>query len=296
MDRLPNRILLATDGSEDASLAARAAVDLSQMTGAELHVVHAWQTVPSPHFDNWINSSLEQEARELLDEQTRRTEDLGGSVVEPYLRKGSPAATVVELAGEIGAELIVMGSRGNGPVKRILLGSVSEGVIHHAHVPVMVLRGGNESWPPRRIVVGQDSSEDARRAGELAARFAELFGAELLLAHVVSLQWMVLKAESQGTDAVDEVMRRAEAHLADQAQQLESSSGLHTQTRAVMGYPALSLAEIAKEEKQTILVVGSRGLSAVKRMALGSVSSNLLRTVEGPMLVTPSADVEEQSL
>jgi nucleotide-binding universal stress UspA family protein len=47
MNGFPNKILLATDGSEDAALAARAAIELSGETGAELHVVHAWQSVPS---------------------------------------------------------------------------------------------------------------------------------------------------------------------------------------------------------------------------------------------------------
>lgn len=287
MSNLPTRILLATDGSEDAALAARAAVDLSQKTGAELHVVHAWQTVPSAHFQSWTNNVFKQKARELLDVQTKKISDSGGKISESYLKKEPPAQAVVELAREINADLIVMGSRGNGPVKRILLGSVSEGVAHGAHVPVLILRGGDQSWPPSRIVAGEDSSEDARRAGELAANFAKLFGADMLLAHVVSLQWMVLKAKSQGTDMVDEGMRRAEEHLEQQAEDLEGLSGLRPRTRAEMGYPALTLAGIAEEEERTLLVIGSRGLNTIKRAMLGSVSSNVLRTVEGPVLVVP---------
>lgn len=290
MSDLPAKILLATDGSEDATLAARAAVDLSRKAGAGLHVVHAWQTVPSVHFQDMVNTAFEKDAREVLDEQTKKIEDSGGTVTESHLKKNSPAEAIVGLAAEIGADLIVIGSRGMGPVKRILMGSVSEGVVHHAHVPVLVLRGGNEAWPPKRMVVGEDSSEDARRAGELAASLAVLFEAEVLLTHVVSMQRMSLKAESQGTEVVDVAMRRAEAHLAEQAEKLEGSSGLRPEIRAVMGYPALALAEISEEEKQTLLVVGSRGLSAVKRAMLGSVSSNVLRTVDGPVLVVPPSD------
>jgi hypothetical protein len=48
----PEKILLATDGMQNTTLAARAAVDLAKGGGAELHVVHAWHTVPSPHFDH----------------------------------------------------------------------------------------------------------------------------------------------------------------------------------------------------------------------------------------------------
>ena len=290
MSNLPKKVLLATDGSEDATLASRAAIDLSREAGAELYVVHAWNAVPSPHFETWINSSLEQEAHELLDEQTEKIEDSGGTVAEAYLKKESPAQAVLGLAAEIDADFIVIGSRGLGPLTSLLLGSVSEGVAHRAHVPVLVLRGGDEAWPPVRIVVGEDSSEDARRAGELAGDLAGLFGAEMLLAHVVSQQWMVLKAESQGADAVDEVMRGAEEHLADQAAELEAASGIRPRFKASMGYPALTLAGIAEEEKGTLLVMGSRGLNVVKRAMLGSVSGNLLKTVRGPILVVPPPD------
>jgi Universal stress protein family len=54
MNGFPERILLATDGLENTTPAARAAVDLAKKGGAELHVVHVWHTVPSPHFDRVI--------------------------------------------------------------------------------------------------------------------------------------------------------------------------------------------------------------------------------------------------
>lgn len=205
---------------------------------------------------------------------------MGGKVSKAHLRKEPAAQAIIELAAEINADLVVMGSRGVGSVRRILLGSVSENVVHRAGVPVLVLRGGDEAWPPERVVVGEDSSQNADCAGELAARFAEFFGAGLLLAHVVSSQWMVFEAGAQGTEMAGEVMRRAEEHLAEQAEKLESSSGVRPDTRAATGYPALTLAEVAEEEKRTLLVVGSRGLKAVKRTMLGSVSSTVLKTVE----------------
>jgi nucleotide-binding universal stress UspA family protein len=67
----PEKVLLATDGLENSTLAGRAAVDLAKKGGAELHVVHAWHTVPSPHFDSVIRSGLEDVGREVLEEQVR---------------------------------------------------------------------------------------------------------------------------------------------------------------------------------------------------------------------------------
>ena len=58
MNAFPTRVLLATDGSEDAHLAVRAAIDLSQKGGSELHVVHVWHDVPTPHAHSFITGSL----------------------------------------------------------------------------------------------------------------------------------------------------------------------------------------------------------------------------------------------
>ncbi len=287
MNSLPKTILLATDGSEDAVLAAHAAVDLCQRSGADLHVVHAWQSVPSAHYESFINSSLEEMAQENLDEQTEMIKTSGGEITGSHLIKESSAEAIVDLASEIDADLIVMGSRGKGLAKRILLGSVSEGVVHHAHVPVLLLRGGGSAWPPVRVVVGEDTSEDARRAAELAIKLSGLYEAEVLLAHVVSAQWMVVKARAQGKNMADELILRAQDHLAEQAKELEDASGVRPDTRAVMGYAPLSLSQIAEEKRQTLTVVGSRGLNAVKRAMLGSVSSNVIRSVESPVLVVP---------
>jgi nucleotide-binding universal stress UspA family protein len=63
----PPIVLLATDGSEDAALAARAAIGLCETTGSELHVVHAWRSVPSTHFDAFLRVQFEKEGREVLD-------------------------------------------------------------------------------------------------------------------------------------------------------------------------------------------------------------------------------------
>ena len=71
MNGFPEKILLATDGLENTTLASRAAVDLAKKGGAELHMVHAWHTVPSPHFDHVIRSGLEDAGREALEEQVR---------------------------------------------------------------------------------------------------------------------------------------------------------------------------------------------------------------------------------
>jgi len=85
--------------------------------------------------------AVKEEAQRVLDEQVRKVEEAGGSVKEAHLRMGERRdQAVVHLAEELGAGLIVMGSRGLDGVRRALMGSVSDSVVRHAHCPVMVVR------------------------------------------------------------------------------------------------------------------------------------------------------------
>src|SRR5215211_5524123 len=156
MSIFPTKILLATDGSEEAALAARIAADLAQKTVSELHVVHARLMLPYTGYypaETLTTSSIidEEEARQRvvrwLDEQIERIEAEGGNVAQAYLRLGRPeeriitvAEEIAKLAEEIEAGLIVIGSRGLGGIRRALMGSVSDSVVRHAHCPVLVVR------------------------------------------------------------------------------------------------------------------------------------------------------------
>ena len=88
ISELPNRVLLATDGSEDAAVATLAAIDIANKGGSELHVVHVWHDVPSPYAHFFIKRELERQGREVLDEQVSRIEGVGVEVAGVHLREG----------------------------------------------------------------------------------------------------------------------------------------------------------------------------------------------------------------
>src|SRR5918995_1453573 len=151
MSTFPTRILLATDGSEEADLAALRAVDLADATDSELHVVHVG-VVPSflksypgtlGYYDK-LYEQIEEVSRELLRKQTRQLKAAGGTAAGTHLRMGQVDLEIVALAEELGAGLIVMGCRGLGGVRRALMGSVSDSVVRHAHCPVLVVRPEKE--------------------------------------------------------------------------------------------------------------------------------------------------------
>jgi nucleotide-binding universal stress UspA family protein len=134
--------LLATDGSREAELAARTAADIAKSTSSELHVVNVAGGRAYHTELREITEQLKQRAGQLLDEQVEMITEAGGTVAETHIKVVAEHRdrAIVELAEELGAGLIVMGSRGQGGVKRALLGSVSDSVVQHAHCPVLVVR------------------------------------------------------------------------------------------------------------------------------------------------------------
>jgi nucleotide-binding universal stress UspA family protein len=154
-DVLGTKMLLATDGSEEAELATRAAIELAEGTGSELHVVYV-EPLPdfmknghgNPGYDRELYEMIEEKARETLRKLTWRVKVAGGTVAEAHLRMGGVAEEIVGLADELEAGLVVVGSRGLGRIRRTLAGSVSENVFRHAHCPVMVVRA--KVNPPSR--------------------------------------------------------------------------------------------------------------------------------------------------
>ena len=158
MSIFPTKILLATDGSSEAELATRTAVDLAQKTGSELHLIHVLDVAqiamvdalatdpmmgleePDPILEERLERLSEQRGKEVLDTEVERARSAGVTVGQAHLKMGGVTREIVHLAEDLGAGLIVMGSRGRGGIRRALMGSVSDSVVRHAHCPVMIVR------------------------------------------------------------------------------------------------------------------------------------------------------------
>ena len=294
MCALPTKILLASDGSEDAAAAARAATDVSRNAGSELHVVHAWETPNVPAYPRYPlpaehSSWYERRAEDLLAAQVERIEEAGGSVAGTHLREGPAVDEILDLSEELDVGLIITGSRGLGTLKRLVMGSVSDSIAHHATRPVLVIRGGERAWPPSHIVVGEDLFEEAEGAARLAVELGKVFEAEvrLVLAYPRFPQLSTQRVGA-GTDAwtAEEGLRRAEEALEEFSGELERETGLRPQTQAVVGDAAAAILEAADEDGEPALIsVGNRDLAQLVRSRLGSVSSDVLRAADGPVLV-----------
>jgi nucleotide-binding universal stress UspA family protein len=164
MGDFPTRILLATDGSEGAELAALRAVELARGTNSELHVLHVgcapaflMGDLGTRGYDRVLLEEIEDESRELLRKLAWRVKAAGGDVAETHLRIGEMDLEIVGLAKKIGANLIVVGCRGRGGIKRAIGGSVSDAVIRNAPCPVLVVPSNGPARVPELAVLSQGS-------------------------------------------------------------------------------------------------------------------------------------------
>ena len=309
MSIFPTKILLATDGSREAELAARTAADLAEKTASELHLVHVfgiapwypiypeatspgeWVAQEDPMLEEDLQRTSEQRAREMLDTEVEKARSAGVTVAQVYLREGGVAEEIVALAEEIGAGLIVMGSRARGGIRRALMGSVSDAVVQHAHCPVMVVRADPIAFPAK-ILVATDGSREAELASSSAADLAERTGSELHFVYVGHLPPVFY--ESPGAWALDpDLQRRMQerveeevgTRLNEQVQRVREAGGEVAGTHARVGRPDAEIVGLAGELGAGLIVLGSRGHGPLRSALMGSVSDSVVRHARCPVLV-----------
>lgn len=301
MQIFPTKILLATDGSEEAQQAAGLAVEIAKSTDSELHVAHAEEIPVVAHAYTLpdLKEESSQVARELLDEQVEQVEEAGASVAGQYLRMGYPADEIIRLAEEIGAGLIVTGSRGHGGIKRLLLGSVSETVVRYAHCSVLVVRGERTTTLSTPIILATDGSEDSTLAAQAAVELSNKTGSELHLVHARDAtppthHYPQGVGVDQETFAQEIAQGTNELELLDrQERQVEEAGGEVSETHDRIGPAPREIVTLAEEIEAGLIVMGSRGLRGLERMLMGSVSEGVVRHAHCPVLVV-RRDPEQQ--
>jgi nucleotide-binding universal stress UspA family protein len=139
------KTLIATDGSETAEKAANFGVQIAGLSGAKVYAVYVIDTTPYysiPLDQIWskeVYEQLEQMGNEITS-NVEKTAKAAGLEAESIVLKGDPAARIVNFAEEQGVDMIVVGSHGIGGFERLVIGSVSEKVVRHAKIPVLVFR------------------------------------------------------------------------------------------------------------------------------------------------------------
>jgi nucleotide-binding universal stress UspA family protein len=144
-------IVVGVDGSKCSHSALRFALAEARIRKAKLRVVVVWHVPLAAYGAGWapppprLTEDSEAAANEVLDEALRLAKEGDGVEIEPLVREGQPADVLVEASTD--AEMLVVGSRGRGGFRELLLGSVSQQCAHHARCPVTIVRAGCECPP-----------------------------------------------------------------------------------------------------------------------------------------------------
>lgn len=294
MSVIPKTILAATDFSETAETAVRLARSLAGRFNASLHMLHVVVILEDPHLEEAhrlqleaLVTSADDTRRKVLQESAAGRPDVE---VVPHLVRGiAPAETIVEVAANAGADLIVMGTQGRRGISHLLLGSVAGRVVRSASAPVLTVRSDAAVSVEgiARILVPHDFSEPSAKAVRTAAEWARALGAEITLLHVVE---PVVYPEfySAGTAAdnlMPRLVSRSEEALAKVCGELVGD--VAAATRVEIGRGADTIVTVADPDAFDLVVMATRGLSGLEHVLLGSVAEGVLRRCRVPMLTIP---------
>lgn len=293
-DRVIDKIVAATDFSDTAAAGVAWAAEIARLHGAHLTLVHAVQTPPPrpDYFSSDVDSGgqLQEAARLRLEEAAAAVDDSGLEGLHTRLLVGRPHEVILDVADEVHADLVVLGTRGHSGLRHLLLGSTAQRVVQHARCPVLTTRGEGKAVPGpiRTVLVPTDFDDNARRAATaarklLAPQMGE--GARLVLFHAYHLP---VEYTAYGTVPVspallEESKVRAQADLADLAGQL-AGEGLEVETVATAGYPVEAILAAAEAHQADLIVMGTEGRTGAAHFFLGSTAERVVQRAPCPVL------------
>ncbi|HEY3506415.1 MAG TPA: universal stress protein [Actinocatenispora sp.] len=279
-------ITVGVDGSPASHIAVGWAVDEARLRDLPLRLVHVidWpaqggQAVSAAAAE--VVQELRTEGRRILDDRYDYVRALAPEVsVSAYQYDGSPARRLIAESAD--ADLLVLGQRGLGGFRGLLLGSVSTQASAHAYVPVLVVPPGTSArdTSPVRVVVGVDGSTDSSYA--LECGFAEAAARQVPLVAVQA--WQPMPYEPADTEAE---LRTGLAEAVGVWR--EKYPLVPADERLVRGAAAGTLIELL--DRTSLAVVGSRGRGGFRGLLLGSVSQALLHHAPCPVLVARPAEM-----
>ena len=271
-------IIVGVDGSDGSRAALRWAARTAAAQGAGLRAVAAWQypsSAVTPAGPATLRGPDEMDERTCDDVRAVVREELeaGADRVEVEAGRGPAASVLLAVAARADAGMLVVGARGLGGFAGLLLGSVSQELVEHSPCPVVVLRGeADPSDGP--IVIGLDGSEGAAHALDWVIDLAESIGARIVAVHAP-----ILGANNAMMDAARQELEQWCAPIGVRA--------VPHELRIEPGDARTALEHVADETGAALLVVGTRGLGAVRGLLLGSVAGYVARYSTRPIAVVP---------
>jgi nucleotide-binding universal stress UspA family protein len=270
-------IVVGVDSSESSLRALAWAVDQARVEDRALTLVHAADADAQER--GQVLATARAEVR-------RKAPDLE---VHEVCRSGDPREVLIELSSS--AELVVVGSRGRGQLRSLLLGSVGVAVVRHAECPVVVHRPWNPGIVRRGVVVGADGSQDSRTVLEFAYRQAALHDLPLTVLHSF---WDVQAAASSAAYIVEHTAPDLEAERLLLAESLAGMSQKYPDVRVhselARGLPQEAL--VAVGERMHLIVAGAHRTGRLSRILFGSTAVSVVEHAHTPVAVVPLPAVD----
>lgn len=291
-------VLWSTDGSPPSHAAIPLLRQVIMPAASELSVLTVLPhsplagARPDPAFLSRTSATTRRRALHEGEQQARDEATLLDPAVEVHAlsRWGNPIVEILRAARSQAADLVVLGAKGHSDLSILLLGSVAQGVVQHATLPVLVVRPG--AGDVRRIIAAYDGTAQARRGVDFLRRLSLPSDATLTLSYVVEPYVPSrLTPSSARRRAAQEAERVLERHVISAEQALTAlkleleASGLKVDTEVLRGTAGKALEQSARRRRADLVVVGSRKPSPSRQYLLGSTAESLVRHSHSSVLV-----------
>jgi nucleotide-binding universal stress UspA family protein len=293
------KILAAVDGSASAEHAFELALQLGKVEAAQLLVCCVAD--PSPLYGTLEPTTLVEQTFEEIRRGAQHVVDgavakalAAGVAAQGCVLDGDPAYEIVLHADKIAADALVVGTHGRSGLRRLFMGSVAEGIVRAATIPVLIVREEAQIGEPAagaRVLVAVDGSDTSIRALDVAADFTAGLRGELVICHVVDLARAAAlsggaaqlvpasleEIQTEGTEILDAALARV-------------SGRVRASIRRVAGVPVEQIERLADENRPNVIVIGSHGRTGLERLVLGSVAEGVVRGASFPVMVVPAKE------
>jgi nucleotide-binding universal stress UspA family protein len=285
-ERMYERILLGMDAGGHATQALPVVTTLARTSGGEVVVLH----VRDASLDEVSPAVAEGHVDEAVTALTAAGVRARGEVAVSLDR--DPVGRIVAGSRELGADLVALGSRGRTHVGGLLLGSVSHAVAAKLDVPVLLVHerpDGEQAaaaGPIQRVLVAVDASDRARGTLAAARELAGEQGAALLAVHAREVGFF-------GGAAVYIEPEPSAAELVERAEEQPAGSGRYVETRVLDGDEPIAarIVDAADQWVADVIVLGSRRLTDLGGLLLGSVAHDVVRRTSRPVLLATRAPI-----
>jgi nucleotide-binding universal stress UspA family protein len=276
------KILVPVDGSHSCLRAEQLAASIAKSFKSEVNVVHivshdfmhpelkANYQLP-PLVLQKLEESYMKAGEKIIQTAKEIFKEEGIIIKTELLTHEDPADKILQMVKDEKYDLVVIGNRADTPVKQYSLGSIAEKIALYAQCSVLIAKRKTQI---KKLLVAIDGSEQSGKALDYAIELAHHFKGKITLLHVKEAKLFEMEPK-----VIEEVSANI---LNDAAAKIKS---IPYDKRLEIGDPAKTILDLAKEENYNVIVLGSRGLSSVKRFLLGSVSADVSMDAHRSVLI-----------